>query len=102
MLRAVVFFVEQGVQDVPKNESEQFFLDITTETCPMTFVRTRLLLDRMPPGATATVRLAGKEPLGNVPGSAQALGHTVVSIVPEASGREAPSDVWLVTLRKAG
>lgn len=68
----------------------------------MTFVRTRLLLDRMPPGATATVRLTGQEPLGNVPGSAQALGHTVVSVVPETPGQEAPSDVWLVTLQKAG
>jgi TusA-related sulfurtransferase len=90
------------MQDVRENESEQFFLDITTETCPMTFVRTRLLLDRMPAGAMATVRLAGQEPLGNVPGSAQALGHTVVAVVPETPGREAPSDVWLVTLRKAG
>jgi hypothetical protein len=56
----------------------------------------------MPPGATATVRLAGQEPLGNVPGSIQALGHTVVAVVPETPGREAPSDVWLVTLKKAG
>jgi TusA-related sulfurtransferase len=98
----MVFSADRGGQDVPKNESEPFFLDITTETCPMTFVRTRLLLDRMPAGATAVVRLTGKEPLGNVPGSAQALGHTVVSVVPEAAGREAPSDVWLVTLKKAG
>ena len=98
----MVFPMDRGAQDVPKNESEQFFLDITTETCPMTFVRTRLLLDRMPQGATATVRLTGQEPLGNVPASAQALGHAVVSVVPEAAGQEAPSDVWLVTLRKAG
>lgn len=98
----MVFSTDQGVQDVPKNESEPFFLDITTETCPMTFVRTRLLLDRMPPGATATVRLTGREPLDNVPGSAQALGHAVVSVAPETPGQEAPSDVWRVTLRKAG
>lgn len=90
------------MKDTSKNESGRFFLDITTETCPMTFVRTRLLLDRMPGGATATVRLAGKEPLDNVPGSAKALGHAIVSVLPETPGREAPSDVWLVTLRKAG
>lgn len=90
------------MKDAPKNQSERFFLDITAETCPMTFVRTRLLLDRMPGGATATVRLTGKEPLGNVPGSARALGHAVLSVAPETPGRETPSDVWLVTLRKAG
>ncbi|GIX09952.1 sulfurtransferase TusA family protein [Elioraea sp.] len=88
--------------EASKSESAAFFLDITTETCPMTFVRTRLLLDRMPAGATATVRLTGKEPLGNVPGSARALGHAVLSVAPETAGREAPEDVWLVTLRKAG
>ncbi|WP_439580297.1 sulfurtransferase TusA family protein [Elioraea sp.] len=87
---------------MPKNEAERFFLDITTETCPMTFVRTRLLLDRMPAGAIATVRLTGPEPLGNVPASAHALGHEVVSVAPETPGRESPSAVWLVTLRKAG
>jgi TusA-related sulfurtransferase len=98
----MVFSADQGAEDVPKNESEGFFLDITTETCPMTFVRTRLLLDRMPPGALATVRLTGREPLGNVPASAQALGHQVVAVLPEIPGRDAPSDVWRVTLKKAG
>jgi TusA-related sulfurtransferase len=96
------FATDRGMKETPKNESGPFFLDITAETCPMTFVRTRLLLDRMPDGATATVRLTGREPLGNVPGSAKALGHQVVSVEPETPGREAPSDIWLVTLRKAG
>jgi TusA-related sulfurtransferase len=98
----VNFSADRGREEVSTTGSQQFFLDITTETCPMTFVRTRLLLDRMPPGATATIRLKGGEPLGNVPGSAETLGHAVVSIAPEAPGRESPEDVWLVTLRKAG
>jgi len=42
-------------------------LDITGEICPMTFVRTRLALDRMRPGETLLVRLRGEEPLRNVP-----------------------------------
>lgn len=79
-----------------------FFLDITGETCPMTFVRTRLLLDRMPPGATATIRLKGEEPLANVPASASALGHAVLATVPERPECATPADVWLVTLRTAG
>ena len=38
-------------------------LDITSEVCPMTFVRTRLALDRMRPGQVLLVRLRGEEPL---------------------------------------
>jgi TusA-related sulfurtransferase len=77
-------------------------LDITRDICPMTFVRTRLLLDRLSPGATVRIRLTGREPLGNVPKSARELGHTVVSLAPETPGREAETDRWILTLRKKG
>lgn len=77
-------------------------LDITTDICPMTFVRTRLLLDRSTPGAVLTVRLKGREPLANVPRSARELGHTVLSLVPEVRGREGEGDPWLLTLKKKG
>jgi TusA-related sulfurtransferase len=53
-------------------------LDITRETCPMTFVRTRLALDRLEAGQTLLVRLRGEEPLRNVPRTAQEQGHTVL------------------------
>lgn len=79
-----------------------YFLDITGETCPMTFVRTRLMLDRLPAGAVLTVRLKGKEPLANVPRSAVALGHAVLATEPERRSDTTAADVWLVTLRKAG
>ncbi len=55
-------------------------LDITGEVCPMTFVRTRLALDRMSPGQTLLVRLRGEEPLRNVPRTAREQGHEVVSL----------------------
>ena len=42
-------------------------IDITRDICPMTFVRTRLALDRMAPGETLLVTLKGQEPLHNVP-----------------------------------
>jgi tRNA 2-thiouridine synthesizing protein A len=54
-------------------------LDITSEVCPMTFVRTRLALDRMAPGETLLVRLQGEEPLRNVPRTAREQGHEVLS-----------------------
>ncbi len=53
-------------------------LDITRELCPMTFVHTRLALDRLPSGDVLRVRLRGEEPRRNVPthrGRAGPYGH---------------------------
>ena len=61
-------------------------LDITRETCPMTFVRTRLALDRMRPGELLQVRLQGEEPRRNVVDNAVSLGHALVSDEPGADG----------------
>lgn len=61
----------------------EYFIDITGDVCPLTFVKTKLLLERMPPGALATVRLKGAQPLDNVPRSVKAHGHDVVSLTPE-------------------
>jgi tRNA 2-thiouridine synthesizing protein A len=55
-------------------------LDITAEVCPMTFVRTRLALDRMTPGQILLVRLRGEEPLRNVPRTAREQGHEVLAL----------------------
>lgn len=68
----------------------EYFLDITADVCPLTFVKTKLLLEKMPPGALATVRLKGAQPLDNVPRSVRAHGHDVISLTPE--GAEAGSD----------
>ena len=46
-------------------------IDITGEVCPMTFVRTKLKLERMRPGEILSVRLRGEEPLRNVPRAAR-------------------------------
>lgn len=64
-------------------DTVHYFLDITEDICPMTFVKTRLLIERMAPGEIAEVRLAGEEPLENVPESVTELGHVVLSIEPE-------------------
>lgn len=42
-------------------------LDITAETCPMTFVRVKLALEAMAVGQTLRVVLRAGEPLQNVP-----------------------------------
>jgi tRNA 2-thiouridine synthesizing protein A len=53
-------------------------LDISAETCPMTFVRTRLALDRMAAGETLLLRLRGEEPRRNIPRTAAEQGHAVL------------------------
>lgn len=58
----------------------------------MTFVRTRLALDRMAPGATLLVVLRGEEPRRNVPASAAALGHAVLG---EATAPDGTTRLWL-------
>ena len=45
----------------------------------MTFVRTRLALDRLQPGQVLRVRLRGEEPIRNVPRTAAEQGHAVLA-----------------------
>jgi TusA-related sulfurtransferase len=60
-----------------------FFLDISEDVCPMTFVKTKLLIEKMHPGQVAEVRLKGSEPLENVPRSVMDYGHDVISLKAE-------------------
>ena len=79
-------------------EDVDFFLDITQEVCPLTFVKTKLLLERMAPGQTAAVRLRGAEPLDNVPRSVRDHGHTVLSL--QADEPVTPDAIHLLVIRK--
>jgi len=63
-----------------KHADADYFLDITGEVCPMTFVRTKLLIERMAAGEIAEVRLKGAEPLENVPRSVGEQGDEVLSL----------------------
>ncbi len=69
-------------------------LDITREVCPMTFVRTRLALDRMKSGQILRVLLRGDEPRENVPRTAAEQGHQVLDASTDADG------VTVVLLRR--
>jgi tRNA 2-thiouridine synthesizing protein A len=71
-------------------------IDITSEVCPMTFVRTKIALERLPVGAVLEVRLKGDEPLRNVPESARELGHTVLALEAQGDG------TWRLLLRREG
>lgn len=65
------------------HEDADYFLDITAEVCPLTFVRTKLLIETMTRGSTAEVRLQGAEPLQNVPRAVEAQGLSILELVPE-------------------
>jgi TusA-related sulfurtransferase len=69
-------------------------IDITAETCPMTFVRTRLALDAIGTGQILLVRLRGADPLANVPRAAADQGHDPLDLVEQADGS------WLLVIRK--
>ena len=60
----------------------------------MTFVRTRLALDKLRPGDVLTVRLRGEEPRSNVPRTATQQGHTVLSVA------DTPDGMTLVSIRR--
>ncbi|CAA7624520.1 sulfurtransferase TusA family protein [Magnetospirillum sp. UT-4] len=79
-------------------DDANYYLDITGEVCPMTFVRTKLLVERMQPGEIAEVRLKGHEPLTNVPRSVAELGHEIVSLEAEVEG--GAQGVHRLTIRK--
>jgi tRNA 2-thiouridine synthesizing protein A len=74
--------------------SSDHAIDITGEVCPMTFVRTKLKLERMQPGEVLSVRLIGEEPLRNVPRAAREEGHTILGI-------EEDGEAYIVTIRRA-
>jgi TusA-related sulfurtransferase len=69
-------------------------IDITAETCPMTFVRTRLALEAIEAGQILLVRLRGEDPVKNVPRAAADQGHDPLDLV------EQPDGTWLLTIKK--
>jgi len=62
----------------------------------MTFVRVRLALDRLPPGALLAVLLKGEEPRRNVPRTAAEQGHQVLS------QEQRPGGITRLVLRRKG
>lgn len=72
-------------------------LDIRPFACPLTWVKTRIALDRLSPGEVLEVWLLAGEPLASVPRTAEEEGHRVVAIGPLAA--EGP-DAYRLLLEK--
>jgi|BEDMetMinimDraft_2_1075160.scaffolds.fasta_scaffold03707_1 tRNA 2-thiouridine synthesizing protein A len=77
MMLDVTFLVDRTLEEA--GVAPDHALDITALRCPMTFVHTRLALDRMRPGETLLVTVRGEEPFLNVPRAAAALGHEILA-----------------------
>jgi len=72
-----------GVRTCQETTPIDHHLDITEYVCPMTFVRTKLLMERMKPGEVAEILLCGGDPLENVPRAIWEHGYEVISLEPE-------------------
>jgi len=66
--------------------SSEATLDITADTCPITFVRAKLALEKMRPGDMLRIRLRQGEPLVNVPFSLADHGHEIMASEPVDNG----------------
>lgn len=69
-------------------------LDITREHCPMTFVKTKLALEKLNKGDLLEVTLKEGEPLENVPRTTAEQGNIVLEI------KKIESDVHLIVIEK--
>ena len=72
-------------------------LDIRAYACPLTWVKTRIALERLRVGESLEVLLAEGEALESVPRTAAEEGHAVLSAEPAPA--EGPGS-WRVLLRK--
>jgi TusA-related sulfurtransferase len=70
-------------------------INITSESCPMTFVLVRLALDEMAAGQILEIRLRGAEPRRNIPLTAQEQGHEILGLIDCANGES------IILLRRA-
>ncbi len=61
-------------------------IDITSVTCPVTFVKTKVALDEMDEGRVLQVHLNDGEPRQNVPRSIADEGHEVLRLDDNGDG----------------
>ena len=63
-----------------KNSEPKYFLDITKEVCPITFVKVRLQIEKMSANEVLEVSLQGEESVESIPDSIRELGHTILAM----------------------
>jgi TusA-related sulfurtransferase len=70
-------------------------LDLRPYACPLTYVKTRIALERLSDGERLELWLAEGEPLESVPRSAEEEGHRVVAVEALEAGA-----AWRVVIEK--
>jgi TusA-related sulfurtransferase len=80
------------------NSVPDHYLDITSDVCPITFVKTKLMIEKMAVGEVAEVRLGEGEALENVPRSVKAEGHQIISMEADSTR----PGVHILVLTKTG
>ncbi len=71
-------------------------LDLRGEVCPYTFLKARLVLESLPPGAVLRVLVDNEPSARDVPRSLAGAGHAVLSCGP------APAGGWAIVARREG
>lgn len=61
-------------------------VDVRPFACPLTWVKTRIALDRLAPGDVLEVWLLDGEPAASVPRSAEEEGHRILALEPLGEG----------------
>ncbi|MCL4464165.1 MAG: sulfurtransferase TusA family protein [Firmicutes bacterium] len=61
-------------------------LDIVKDSCPITFVKTKLALEALVTGDILEILLSGGEAVKNVPRSLRAEGHRVLALEKQQNG----------------
>jgi tRNA 2-thiouridine synthesizing protein A len=67
-------------------------LDLSGEVCPFTFVKTKLALEELPPGARLRVLVDHEPATRNVPRSATEWGQKILSVGPTGPNRW---EIWI-------
>jgi TusA-related sulfurtransferase len=65
---------------IENQNKKPLFADLTREICPMTFVKAKMLLDRVAPGDLVELALKEGEQLRNVSMSVKTEGHRIENV----------------------
>ena len=58
-------------------KKEKIFLDVTMDSCPITFVKTKIALEKLKEGQSLQVHINAGEALEGLPESLKELGFTI-------------------------
>ncbi|MEM6491672.1 MAG: sulfurtransferase TusA family protein [Pseudomonadota bacterium] len=67
-------------------QDPDYFIDVSGDVCPMTFVKTKLAYERAKLGQIIEIRLRGEEPIENVPRALAEAGAIEISRRSDAEG----------------